>query len=279
MSKRGILSDEEIIEAVQEYLEGKGSYRSIARKYGINYERFRQLAIRAKTEGIEAVKTRSTNKKYPVETKIKAVREYMEGKYSLVEICSRYQISGHSVLIQWIKWYNSGRDFKERTRSGRGITMNKGRKTTQEERAEIVAFCIENGKDYRLAMEKYSVSYQQIYSWVRKYEATGIEGLTDRRGKAKPEDKLTEADRLRMENKILQAKLKDMELHRLLLVITWNIFVFCAVYLTGGGSLNISSIFFCDILFLTLHIMDESAVSHGDSSVIACYIMVKNCHT
>jgi transposase len=236
MSKRGILSDEEIIEAVQEYLEGKGSYRSIARKYGINYERFRQLAIRAKTEGIEAVKTRSTNKKYPVETKIKAVREYMEGKYSLVEICSRYQISGHSVLIQWIKWYNSGRDFKERTRSGRGITMNKGRKTTQEERAEIVAFCIENGKDYRLAMEKYSVSYQQIYSWVRKYEATGIEGLTDRRGKAKPEDKLTEADRLRMENKILQAKLKDMELHRLLLVITWNIFVFCAVYLTGGGS-------------------------------------------
>ncbi len=235
MSKRGILSDEEIIEAVQEYLEGKGSYRSIARKYGINYERFRQLAIRAKTEGIEAVKTRSTNKKYPVETKIKAVREYMEGKYSLVEICSRYQISGHSVLIQWIKWYNSGRDFKERTRSGRGITMNKGRKTTQEERAEIVAFCIENGKDYRLAMEKYSVSYQQIYSWVRKYEAC-IEGLTDRRGKAKPEDKLTEADRLRMENKILQAKLKDMELHRLLLVITWNIFVFCAVYLTGGGS-------------------------------------------
>lgn len=63
MSRRGILSDEERIEAVQEYLEGKGSYRSIARKYGINYERFRQLAIRAKTEGIEAVKTRSTKKK------------------------------------------------------------------------------------------------------------------------------------------------------------------------------------------------------------------------
>ena len=44
------------------------------------------------------------------------------------------------------------------------------------------------------------------------------------------------------------------------------------------GMLNISSIFY-DILFLTLHIMDKSAVSHGDSSVLACYIMVKNCHT
>ena len=73
MSRRGKLSDEERIEAVQEYLEGKGSYRSIARKYGINHERFRQLVIRARTEGIEAVKTRSTNKKYSVETKIKAV--------------------------------------------------------------------------------------------------------------------------------------------------------------------------------------------------------------
>ncbi len=90
--------------------------------------------------------------------------------------------------------------------------MNKGRKTTQEERAEIVAYCIENGKDYGLAMEKYGVSYQQIYAWVRKYEAKGVEGLTDRRGKAKPEDELTEADRLRMENKILQAKIKDQEM-------------------------------------------------------------------
>ena len=47
---------------------------------------------------------------------------------------------------------------------------------------------------------------------MRKYEAKGVEGLTDRRGKAKSEDELTEADKLRMENKIMQAKLKDMEM-------------------------------------------------------------------
>ena len=48
--------------------------------------------------------------------------------------------------------------------------------------------------------------------WVRKYEAKGTDGLTDRRGKAKPESDLTEADKLRMENKILQAKIKDREM-------------------------------------------------------------------
>lgn len=90
--------------------------------------------------------------------------------------------------------------------------MNKGRKTSQEERAEIVAFCIENNKNYTLTVEKYNISYQQIYSWVRKYEINGVEGLIDHRGKSKKQEDLTEADRLRMENKILQAKLKDQEM-------------------------------------------------------------------
>lgn len=217
MPRRSKLTDKERIAAVQEYLEGKGSYAAIAKRYGINHERFRQMVIRAKTEGIEAVRISSRNKKYSTEIKLKAVTEYLEGKCSQMEICAKYHITQDTVFRRWISCNNSGKDFKERTRSERGITMNKGRKTTQEERVEIVAFCIEHGKDYGLAMEKYGVSYQQIYSWVRKYEAKGVEGLTDRRGKAKPEDALTEADRLRMENKILQAKLKDMEMENKLL--------------------------------------------------------------
>ena len=212
MPRRSKLTDKERIAAVQEYLEGKGSYAAIAKRYGINHERFRQMVIRAKTEGIEAVRISSRNKKYSTEIKLKAVTEYLEGKCSQMEICAKYHITQDTVFRRWISCNNSGKDFKERTRSERGITMNKGRKTTQEERVEIVAFCIEHGKDYGLAMEKYGVSYQQIYSWVRKYEAKGVEGLTDRRGKAKPEDALTEADRLRMENKILQAKIKDQEM-------------------------------------------------------------------
>jgi len=75
-----------------------------------------------------------------------------------------------------------------------------------------VVFCIEHGKDYALTVEIYRVSYQQIYYWVRKYEAGGVDGLADRRGKAKQEDELIEAERLRQENRILQAKLKDKEM-------------------------------------------------------------------
>lgn len=95
--------------------------------------------------------------------------------------------------------------------------MKKGRKTTQEERLEIVLYCIENGRNYKLAMEKYGVSYQQICSWVRKYETKGTDGLIDRRGKPKAEDEMTEVDRLHMEIKILQAKLKNQEMENQLL--------------------------------------------------------------
>jgi len=91
--------------------------------------------------------------------------------------------------------------------------MTKGRPTTWDERVEIVSFCLANGKDYASTMEKFGVSYPQIYSWVRKYEAHGVDGLVDRRGKRKPLEAMSELERLRTENKMLRAenKLKEME--------------------------------------------------------------------
>lgn len=152
------------------------------------------------------------NKVYSAELKQQAVRDYLAGKGSQREICRRYDISAHRMLQEWILCYNGHKDFRRRAGVKGEIYMTKGRKTTQEERVQIVAFCIEHGKDYALAVETYQVSYQQIYSWVRKYETNGVEGLVDRRGKAKPEEALSEVERLRQENRMLQAKLRDKEM-------------------------------------------------------------------
>ena len=76
---------------------------------------------------------------------------------------------------------------------------------------EIVSYCIEHGKDYTTTIEKYGVSYQQIYSWVRKYNEKGAEGLVDKRGKRKPESEMTELEKLRAENKLLAAQNKRLE--------------------------------------------------------------------
>lgn len=212
MARKAKLTEKQRIKAVEEYMKGNGSCLSISKKYGIHRETLLSYVRRAQAEGIDVLRISGKNKKYSTGTKLAAVNEYLAGKGSQSEICTKYKITNKSILQKWIKWYNSGKNFKERSGSERGVTMNKGRKTTLEERTEIVAFCIANGKDYGLAAEKFGVSYQQVYSWVHKYEAKGADGLTDRRGKAKPESELTEADKLRMENKILQAKLKDQEI-------------------------------------------------------------------
>ena len=156
-------------------------------------------------------------KKYSSELKTQAVQDYLAGKGSLRQLCKQYGISDKKSLRRWISCYNGHKDFKERTSARGEIYMTKGRKTTQKERSQIVAFCIEHGKDYALTVETYQVSYQQIYSWVRKYEASGVDGLVDRRGKTKPVDELTETERLRQENRMLQAKLKDKEMEIALL--------------------------------------------------------------
>lgn len=84
--------------------------------------------------------------------------------------------------------------------------MTKGRTTTYKERIEIIKYCIENENNYAETAEKYRVSYQQVYSWIRKYQTQGIEALQDGRGKQKKESETSELEKLKAKNKLLEAK-------------------------------------------------------------------------
>ncbi len=108
--------------------------------------------------------SRRKNKKYSKELKLEAVQAYLRGEGSLRQACRQYEIRDKKKLRNWILWYNGHKEFKERREAGGEIYITKGRKTTQEERGEIVACCIEHGKDYPLTLQTYGVSYQQIYA-------------------------------------------------------------------------------------------------------------------
>lgn len=94
--------------------------------------------------------------------------------------------------------------------------LNKGRKTTYEERIEIVQFTIANDLDYQKAIDKYGVSYQQVYAWVRKYKASGQEALQDHRGCKKPLEELDEQERLKLRIKELEARNEYLEMEKAL---------------------------------------------------------------
>lgn len=106
--------------------------------------------------------------------------------------------------------------------------MTKPRKTTQEERIEIARECIAGGNNYGAMALKHAVSYQQVYTWVKKYRALGEAGLEDRRGhragtlpsrtpEEKLRDRVAQLERknfdLEMENALLK-KVKDLERRR-----------------------------------------------------------------
>lgn len=213
MPYRGKLSPELKLTIVKRYLAGEFSPSGIVADYGIGKRTLRDWVRKFRSEGPEGLLIKPEQKRYDPDLKRKVAKEYLDGGISLDELCGKYQVSDTHVVRDWIRKYTDCEEFKVRyTRSE--SRMTEGRSTTLEERVEIVSYCLEKGRDYRAAIEKYQVSYQQIYSWVRKYETSGIDGLRDKRGKPKPVDEMSEMERLLAENRLLKAenKRKEMEI-------------------------------------------------------------------
>ena len=179
MSRRSKYSAEEKVKIVEACLSGKIGVCEAGQRAGADKETVRQWIGRYKAEGPSAFMPTERNRIYPVELKRQVVEEYLAGKGSLQNICEKYKIRSKEQLRNWIKVYNRHEDFK--TQSG-GSHMTKPRKTSQDERLKIARECLENGKNYGETAQKYDVSYQQVYTWVKKFSELGEAGLEDRRG-------------------------------------------------------------------------------------------------
>ena len=211
MPRKGRLPAEEKIRLVEQYLAGEIGTGEIKQKYNINGQLFYDWVRIYKVRGTEGLCRTDGYRKYNPELKQQAVTEYLSGTASLREICTKYDITDKGMLQRWIKCYNGHEDTKQPSIRG-GIYMTKGRKTTLDERIEIVSHCIANNKDYGKTIEQYGISYNQIYEWVRKYEKGGVDRLIDQRGKRKNEASMSEIEKLRA-----RLKLKESENLRLVM--------------------------------------------------------------
>ena len=175
MSKRSPKSVEEKLEVVHLYLEQGKSITTLTKAFGVSVSTIRNWIRRYHRDGVEGLKESPSWKKYRSELKEKAVKDYLAGRGSLSTIVEKYDISNQSVLRSWIKRYTSGKELKA---TGKGNSrMKQGRQTTFEKGVEIVTFTIACDKDDQAAIDKYGISYQQVYSWVRKFEKQGSLGL------------------------------------------------------------------------------------------------------
>ena len=209
MGKRKI-EPEVKVAAVQEFLVRKSSQSAIADKLGICLANFQMWVKNYRSMGADAF-SHNGNKYYSKEFKEQAVQDYLSGVRSLQDICEIHKIPSTSILRKWIKKYNGHEELKA-SGTGGTVIMTRGRKTTFDERVEIVQYCIAHDHNYAETAKKYKVSYQQARRYTVKYKEGGVEALRDRRGRSKPQEEMSELERLRAENKILRAEKERAEM-------------------------------------------------------------------
>ncbi len=207
---------EEKLKVVKLILNNKTTINHQAYILSCGRTTIREWMRKYKTFKKDGLKINKVNRIYSKEIKILAVKEYLSGNESLNSICNKYQILSPKQLRSWILLYNNNIELKSR---GCGIMKIKGvrKNLTFEDRIEIVKHYLEISNNYTETAIKFQVSYQQVYKWVQKFNKCGIDALIDRRGKRKSVDEMSEVDKLKLENKILKAKYRRIELENALL--------------------------------------------------------------
>ena len=226
MSRKTKYSKELKLKIIKRYLKGE-SASVLANEYNMPNSMDSEIikwANKYKELGERAFNEAIINKSYSKELKVQVIKEYLIGNCTYESLANKYNISTREIVRGWVLKYNEGIEIKDYYPKGDVYTM-KSRKTTVEERLEIVNYVLTNDNDYKGAADKYTVPYASVYQWVKKYNEFGEDGLKDSRGRPssnEPKKELTleekqaieieklkqELERERMVNEVLKKNLE-----------------------------------------------------------------------
>lgn len=215
MGRKGKYSKELKLEIISRYQAGESGY-SLAEEYGLPRGMASQIPVWSKrysVYGESIFEERRRNKGYSKELKKQVIKEYKEGGISTQDLANKYNISTREIVRQWILKYNDGIEIRQYDPKGDIYTMS-SRKTTIEERIEIVKYVIEKDYDYKGVADKYAVPYMNVYQLVKKYLEQGEDGLNDKRGRPsshQEKENLSEVEKLQIELEAEKAKNERLE--------------------------------------------------------------------
>ena len=211
MSRRERFTPYEKEQACLDYINGNRSRSEICNFLHISTRTIQDWATIYKKHGILGLSKKTKNRSYSKEFKMELVKKYISGEASSVDLAHQYDISS-GLLRNWIRRYNANIELKDYNPKQEVYMAKARRKTTIDERKEIVNYCIEHNRNYKETAALYNVSYSQVYSWMKKYDSDGEEGLIDKRGHHKLDDEVDELERLRRENVRLKRQLEEKDM-------------------------------------------------------------------
>ncbi|MCR5786975.1 MAG: helix-turn-helix domain-containing protein [Acholeplasmatales bacterium] len=218
MGRKAKYSKELKLEIVKRFLKGE-SANALANEYALlkrGPHTIRDWVHKYEALGEKAFEHSNQNKSYSKEFKQQVINDYLNGVDSYDGLTNTYNISSSSIVKTWVKKYNEGIEIKDYDPKGDVYTM-KSRKTTLEERLEIVNYVLANNNDFKGAADKYSVPYANVYNWVKKYNEFGEDGLSDSRGR--PSSKEPKHELTDLEKKDIEIEKLKKELERSKMVI------------------------------------------------------------
>ena len=207
-------SYEEKLSVLEGYLNGAFSLGEKAHEFGYKAIPgcFKRWIRQYQEQGAEGLLPLTGHNSYTAEFKTMVVEDYLCGKGSAADLAAKHKISNADVLLHWISLYNANRELTDYCPKREVYMAEARRKTTMEERREIVEYCIKHERNYKDTASLYDVSYSQVYSWVKKYDANGATALIDKRGHHKTDAEVDELERLRRENLRLKRQLEEKDM-------------------------------------------------------------------
>lgn len=163
MRKKKITLDK--YQQIFDLYEDGNSFSSVINKFGLDINKVTLAAEyrRYLEHGIYSLKSRKNNHSYTSEFKKSVINEYIQKGKSFQTLAAEYNIPSHETIRKWVIKYTEGKENKTYSPKPEVYNM-KARKTTLEERIEIVNYCISNEFDYKSTAENFKVKYSQVYS-------------------------------------------------------------------------------------------------------------------
>lgn len=208
MGRKSRFSKELKIEVCKKFFKSQGSTLSLAFDIGANQSTVAEWINIYKIHGSKVFDEKPHNKNYSLDFKLKLIKECENS--SVKETSFKYALA-RTVVRSWIKKYNEG--TLESYDPKPEVYSMKSRKTSFEERLQIVKWVIDNDMNYKGAAAKFTLPYHQVFNWTKKYLELGEEGIKENRGRpssnGKSNKELTE-----IEKKDLEIKKLKMDLER-----------------------------------------------------------------
>jgi len=211
MSRKPKFSKEIKMQACEDYHNGKKSIANLAKEIGCSQGVLRRWYSRYITHGSSVFDCSPKNTSYDAEFKTSVVKSYLSGEYSIAGLGAKHNIS-YAVVQRWIKKYNNGIDLKSYDPKGDVCTM-KARKTTFEERLEIVHWVISNDMNYKEAAIRYAINYALVYKWTKSYLKDGEPSLEYKKRGPSSNSNLSDYDLSEIEQ-LKQALEKEIALRK-----------------------------------------------------------------